>query len=811
MSILGRYVPGTGSYSAKLMVIAEAPGYYEVATDNPRPLIGPSGKLFDAICQDAGISRSEIYITNIIKYRPPENKLKNLPNIGITNIETQCMPEVIKELQAIKPNTVLALGETALNYLTGLKGITNYRGSILNSRFPNILPKVIPSIHPAALLHSKDQQYKKFPWSAKTYITLDYKRAYEESKTNFINLPSRLLEVCRNSYQLYQFIEKYKNCEKLSVDIEVIKCIPVCIGLAFNSSHAISVPLINITGPENKNFYITHSELAIMWKFVAKLLETKKIIGQNFKFDHEKLRNVCSFVINNVYSDVMFKAHCLHSELPKRLAFTASIYTREPYYKDEGKEFDFRKHSMDRFYLYNAKDAAVTFEIDEKMEDSIKKLGIQDFYYNQLMPLHNIYMDIEQTGFEVDLNKREELIKKYNDWENSTQASLNFLAGHEVNYRSPIQVKKLLYGELGVPSRADVSEETLCALLVNVVKDTKIKQIIEDIYSLRRIHTAKKGIKARLDYDGKMRTSINIVGTETGRRTTGILDPPVRPDKLGFPFQLISKHGDYGTDVRYMYRPPKGMIFQNFDLSQAEARIVALLSNDDELLKLFDTIDVHALTAQWIFGGKYEDHTKNKETGYEPTTRFGGKTVRHACNYDMKKHTLAMDVAVKARRFHIDIKMSESEANKHILSFHKKSLKVKNVFHADVRKAITDNRRVLFNPYGRRRIFLDQMGDSLYREAYAQIPQSTVGDHTAGALIRIKKRIPWLEIILESHDAILVQNYENQSDEVRSVVKEEFEREIDFSRCSLKRNSLKIPCDCEVGYNYKDMRKYKIS
>jgi DNA polymerase I-like protein with 3'-5' exonuclease and polymerase domains len=324
---------------------------------------------------------------------------------------------------------------------------------------------------------------------------------------------------------------------------------------------------------------------------------------------------------------------------------------------------------------------------------------------------------------------------------------------------------------------------------------------------LRRIHQAKKGIKARLDYDGKMRTSINIVGTETGRRTTGILDPPVRPDKLGFPFQLISKYGDFGTDVRYMYVPKKGMIFQNFDLSQAEARIVANLCNDEEMLKLFDTIDIHALTASWVFGGKYEDHIKKE--GIEPVTRFGGKTIRHAGNYNMGKRRLVIDVTAKARRFHIDISLSESQAEKCLTAFHKNSPRIREVFHRDIRKAITDNKRVLTNPYGRRRIFLDQMGEDLYREAYAQIPQSTVGDHTAGALIRIKKRIPWLEIILESHDAILVQNYESQSDEVRGVVKEEFEREIDFSRCSLKRNSLKIPCDCEVGYNYKDMRKFK--
>lgn len=804
---MSNYVKGYGSSSAKILVALGRPTYADDRSELPAQ--GQEGRLLDTILKDAGSSLSQVYVTHILKRRPVGGLFRNAHLDGITSVEKQCMPEFWSEVNAIKPNVILALGEAALFFTTGHKKITNYRGSILRSKLGT---KVVASYTPESLLFSRTQKQERDPlkepkaaWSAKTYMTLDYRRAIEESLFPDIRLPSRTLEIARNSAVFYQFLERYKDKKKVALDIEVINCIPVCIALAFTPFHAMSVPLINIPGANN--FQIPHGDLTMMWKLLARMLNDPLVgkIGQNFKFDHEKLERPCGFRIQNVISDVMFKAHALHGELPKKLGFTTSIYTKEPYYKDEGKEFNPGKDNIDKFYLYNAKDAAVTFEIDEKMEESLNDLGLSSFYYDFLMQLHPLYMEIERKGFHVNREKKQELIMKYGNWRIKLETELNELVGRDLPstfINSPIQQKRLLYEELAIPVRESVDEDTLCALLANTVKDPKERKIIENIYTQVRVKKAEGNMRSRLDYDKRMRTSFNIVGTETGRRTTGNLDAPVRFDKMGFPFQIITKHGEFGTDMRYIYEPDEGKVFQNFDLSQAEARIVALLSEDYELLESFGVRDIHKMTASWIFKKEMESVSDEE--------RFCGKTCRHAGNYDMGKRRHMLDITKKARRFHIDISISEQQAGQNLIIFHKNSPKIRGIFHEEVKRAITDNHRILTNPFGRKRIFFDRMGNDLHREAYAFIPQSTVSDHLAKALLRIKARIPWLEIIVDGHDAILVQTLEgDQTLEARAIITEEFEKPIDFGICSLKRGSLVIPSDCEIGFNYKDMRKVK--
>jgi len=298
-----------------------------------------------------------------------------------------------------------------------------------------------------------------------------------------------------------------------------------------------------------------------------------------------------------------------------------------------------------------------------------------------------------------------------------------------------------------------------------------------------------------------MRTAYRITGTETGRTSTSILKAPLRPHKLGLAFQTMTKHGDIGADLRSMFIPDDGMIFIEADLSQAEARVVALLSRDEETLKLFDTTDIHILTASWCFSTKPELITR------KDPRRFVGKTVRHAGNYDMGKRRLMQTVMSDARRFHIDVQISEWKAGEILTIFHAKSPKIRGVFHAEIRAALADNNRVLITPFGRYRQFFGRWDDDLFKEAYAQIPQSTVADHLKRVMLRVKARLPWLQIIVESHDAFTAQIPVNKVEEVRKVIKEEMEVPIDFSSCTLSRGNLTIPCEIFTGMNYKDLEK----
>ena len=107
---------------------------------------------------------------------------------------------------------------------------------------------------------------------------------------------------------------------------------------------------------------------------------------------------------------------------------------------------------------------------------------------------------------------------------------------------------------------------------------------------------------------------------------------------MGTAFQVMTKHGDIGADVRGMYDPDEGEIFVQLDSSQAEARVVFNLATDEQALEDIDEHDYHALTASWFFGGTESDYSK-KVLGYECPIRFAGKTLRHAGHLGAGKTT----------------------------------------------------------------------------------------------------------------------------------------------------------------------------
>jgi DNA polymerase-1 len=486
------------------------------------------------------------------------------------------------------------------------------------------------------------------------------------------------------------------------------------------------------------------------------------------------------------------------------LGFLGSVYSREPYYKDEGKEFILGKDPIDQLFIYNGKDAIVTFEILETMLLDLKEYKLESFFFSYVMKLHEFYMELESNGFLFSETIWKELLEKYQERKRNQQKRLEELAGYNVNANSPKQVFQFLTKDLSLPLKAGTGEDNLVALLGNHAKDDRSREAINLILDIRRVRkTIGTYLSAQPDFDGRMRTSYRIVGTETGRTSTSNLDPPLRPLKgFGLAFQTITKHGDIGADIRRMLVADEGYSILDPDLSQAEARVVSLLSDDEETLQLFDTTDIHKLTASWLFGKSMDSITKEE--------RFIGKTVRHAGNYGMGKRRLMMDTNANAKRFGINIKLSEKDAGRILDTFHKRSSKIRSIFHTSIEGLLKNNRMTIINPFGRRRMFFERWGDKLFKEAYAFIPQSTVRDHLMTSTLRVQKRIPDLKFIVEAHDAMTCLVKDENINSTARIFKEEFEKPIDFSLCSIKRGMLTIPTEVKVGKNYKDLKDYVI-
>jgi len=683
--------------------------------------------------------------------------------------------------------------------------------------------KFIPTYNPAHLLpHIKGGEIKGY-WN-RQLIIFDAQRAYKESATATLDLPNRVLQICNNSGEFYEFIERYKGKNKLSVDIEAGgHCLPICVGLAFSKSHGMTIPLWNVDGISN----IPDADMGVIWMMLAKLLWEKDIVGQNFNYDRDKLRRL-GFAIRRIHSDTMLKGFAINPELPKGLAFFTSIYTREPFYKDEGMyEGEIRD-----LLLGCARDSCVTYEINDAMDSDLDELGVRKFYENFLLTLPDFYAEIESNGFCIDNDKRMELIQKYVEWDQRLGFEMFQLAGLDINCGSPTQVYELLFNHWKLPRRDGTSEEELTSLLnlKHGVKDESQRIWIEKCLERRRVKkTISTYLFALADYDGKMRTTC-FMCLETWRTSTGQQDPPIRPKVdlvgkgkaadmkvMGISFQTMTKHGDIGADVRGMYTPEKGHVFVQLDSSQAEARVVFNLATDEQALKDIDEHDYHALTASWFFGGTEESYSK-KVLGYESPIRFAGKTLRHAGHLGAGARRASIELNTQARKYKISLPfaVNEGTADKALKIFHTKQPLIQRVFHAGVIDALKEGRRLVAPlPYGIDaecggvRIFYERWGDDLFREALSYIPQRAVTDNTKAAGIRIKKQFPEAKIILEAHDALLFSVRIDTIDEFIPAAKKEMERPINFLKCSLSRRFLKIPCDVEIGENYKDLKKYK--
>lgn len=826
------YVPGVGPLEPDLMIIGEAPGKYE--DEAKIPFVGPSGELLNDALHKAGMSRARCYITNVVKYRPPMNNFKQLHLIGVD------LADSIKylwehEIEARKPKCILAVGNEALKAVTQYDGITNYRGSILLAR--DGATKVVPCIHPAALFAHKtygedgeDDQSGGLDFVWLKIIEHDIARAVEESKSRTLTLPPRDIIVARNSLDLHRFFSQYKEDRDAAVDIESINCIPVCISFAFNRYHGISIPLLRQIG-KHEITPMGYYDLMECWREVDRQLRRIGAIGQNFKYDEFKL-NLCGFRIPNVKSDIIIKTRVIFPELPKKsLAMSASLWTRQPYYKDEGKEFRLGKQPIEQLLKYNAMDSLVTKEIDEEQEEDLITMEHQygvparDYYYNYHMKKHKFYLKMENNGFRTDLQRKKELNLKYGFLQDGVHSRLVGLIGHEINVASYPQLFMLLYKEMKFKLRKKnpTSEDSIVALMGNHAKDKTKKEILTVLLEEKRVRTQRsRYINFKPDYDGRCKCSFNIIATETCRSSTSSLKKPLRPGKFGgIPFHTISKHGRLAKDIRSMFIPDEGMVFIQIDASQCQARIVAVLSEDWDLLNAFDTVDIHRRTAGLLMGFT-KDLNLNPaylkvvdDMDKEDPARFMGKKTRHAGNFQMGDQRLMQEVNTDAQKFDIPLSISGWKAGQMLKLFHAASPKLEAIFWRDVRDCILST-RCLIDPFGGVRIFNGRFDDSTFREGYSNIPQRTEAHLVQKAALAIESELDgdvehmWIS---ENHDSLLMQVPAANWEPYGKLMKDKMQQPIDFrTYCSLKRDYiLTIPADLEFSdTNYGDMRKATI-
>jgi len=167
-------VPGKGNFQSDVIFVGEAPGRNE--DKNGEPFIGVAGKKLSIALDEAGISRDDVYITNIVKCRPPNNR------VPTNNERDTCKEYLNQEISIIKPEIICILGNTAFNSILGGSEITKFRGKVV--RKDNLL--YFLTIHPAATIYNQ-----------------------------------KLIDVLKNDIvKLFHLIKELKNNKEVTIDIE---------------------------------------------------------------------------------------------------------------------------------------------------------------------------------------------------------------------------------------------------------------------------------------------------------------------------------------------------------------------------------------------------------------------------------------------------------------------------------------------------------------------------------------------------------------------------------------------------------------
>jgi len=137
-------VPGEGSSDAKLFFIGEAPGAKEDETG--RPFVGRSGQFLTSLIEEIGLSRNDVFITSVLKSRPPKNRRPNQTEIEL------CRPYVEKQIELINPRVIILLGSVAISSMVGIWKVTESHGQFFEAQGRTYFM----TFHPAAALRSPD-------------------------------------------------------------------------------------------------------------------------------------------------------------------------------------------------------------------------------------------------------------------------------------------------------------------------------------------------------------------------------------------------------------------------------------------------------------------------------------------------------------------------------------------------------------------------------------------------------------------------------------------------------------------------------
>ncbi len=584
-----------------------------------------------------------------------------------------------------------------------------------------------------------------------------------------------------NKDDMRKICEKFLSEKNLVLDTETTSLTPIdakLVGMSFSVK-------------EGEAFYVAvpqdETEAQKIVDIFKPVLENEEIgkIGQNLKYDYEVLANYGVRLKGKMF-DTMIAHYLIQPELHHNMDYLAEIYLGyQTIHIDEligpkGKtQKSMRDLSPAEVYEYACEDADITLQLKNKLEPELKKMGVEELFYNIEMPLMPILADMELGGVRIDTESLKETSRMLTSRLIDIETRIYELAGGEFNIASPKQVGEILFDKLKIIEKAKKTQRGQYVTSEEVLQQLRNKhEIVAKILEHRGL---KKLLGTYVDAlpklinpkTGHIHTSFNQAITATGRLSSS--DPNL---------QNIPVRGEDGKEIRKAFIPEPGCLFFSADYSQIELRVMAHLSGDDNMIKAFkDGHDIHAATAANIYKVGIDEVSRDERTKAK-RANFG----------------IIYGITVFGLAERLDI--SRDEAKQLIDGYFETFPKVKE--YMEKSKEMAREKGYVETLFHRRRYLADINSRNATVRGFAErnainAPiQGTAADIIKVAMIRIHNRFEKegirSKMILQVHDELNFSVYPDEREKVESIVMEEMQ--------SAFQMQVPLIADCGWGANW---------
>ena len=427
--------------------------------------------------------------------------------------------------------------------------------------------------------------------------------------------PSCSLSAVPHNYKLIENEQEARNIYDYLFTKEFL-----CLDTETTSADAIDAELVGLSFSvaEKEAFYVavpTNREEALKIVNIFKpLYEDESIlkIGQNIKYDYEVLHKY-GVTLKGKLFDTMIAHYLIQPELRHNMDYMAETllnYKTIPIEsligaKGKQQQKNMRDLQPSEIYEYACEDADITLQLKHVLEPKLKEVEAENLFWNIEMPLVPVLADMELHGVRLDTAALEETSRIFTQRMNQYEQEIYELAGESFNISSPKQVGEMLFGKLQIMEKPKKTKTGQYVTSEEVLMSLENKHpIVHKILEYRGI---KKLLSTYIDAlpklikpeTGHIHTSFNQALTATGRLSSS--DPNL---------QNIPVRTDDGKEIRKCFIPEPGCEFFSADYSQIELRIMAHLSEDENMMEAFrEGFDIHRATAAKIWHEDMENVT----------------------------------------------------------------------------------------------------------------------------------------------------------------------------------------------------------